>query len=379
MQQKDVLFDKEELLKKTSFSAEQMSGILDNWSSNIAIAVEVIELAKKILPQVTSHVEHNSLKMSKEFKELARSTIEQSDTIGDLANMSTNVEFEGQKASLSDTLKMVDEYLQDAAEKILYVSKRSMSMVYTLDDAIVNLADVESFIGRVQNITKQTNLLSLNATIESARAGEAGKGFGVVAQEVRNLSREISSLSQEMQDKISTVVSSVNSSYSVINEVATIDLSDNLLVKTKIDTVMESLVEQATRTQEILKQDAEISKETSNSISNLIVGMQFQDFTAQYIGSCLSLLNAVSAGQQESLSLYKEEINADKPFNDKEMLMVNDILSLVGLSDIQMEFINQLRAKGLMDDEKLGEQFKNINFAASDTVDDANEDNVELF
>ncbi|MCH2037648.1 MAG: hypothetical protein MK137_03550, partial [Rickettsiales bacterium] len=130
MQQKDVLFDKEELLKKTSFSAEQMSGILDNWSSNIAIAVEVIELAKKILPQVTSHVEHNSLKMSKEFKELARSTIEQSDTIGDLANMSTNVEFEGQKASLSDTLKMVDEYLQDAAEKILYVSKRSMSMVY---------------------------------------------------------------------------------------------------------------------------------------------------------------------------------------------------------------------------------------------------------
>ena len=91
------------------------------------------------------------------------------------------------------------------------------------------------------------------------------------------------------------------------------------------------------------------------------------------------MLNAVSAGQQESLSLYKEEINADKPFNDKEMLMVNDILSLVGLSDIQMEFINQLRAKGLMDDEKLGEQFKNINFAASDTVDDANEDNVELF
>jgi methyl-accepting chemotaxis protein len=77
----------------------------------------------------------------------------------------------------------------------------------------------------ISNITEQTNLLSLNASIESARAGEAGKGFAVVAEEIRKLAeeskistQEIKTIIEMIQEKSNTAVEAIQLTGIIVNE-----------------------------------------------------------------------------------------------------------------------------------------------------------------
>ncbi len=80
---------------------------------------------------------------------------------------------------------------------------------------------MSGIVSMIQNITGQINLLSLNATIESARAGDAGKGFAVVAQEVKNLASQAGAAAEQIRNEIlgvQTVAGEVVSALNVIRQ-----------------------------------------------------------------------------------------------------------------------------------------------------------------
>ena len=104
----------------------------------------------------------------------------------------------------------------------------------------------------IVDIASQTNLLSLNASIEAARVGEAGKGFAVVAGEIRNLSDSTKKLIEENEKSASDTVPKINASVEAIKK---------LLVH--IDEMSERISNIAATTQEISAHSENIQKLSS--------------------------------------------------------------------------------------------------------------------
>ncbi|WP_342439488.1 methyl-accepting chemotaxis protein [Paenibacillus sp. FSL L8-0436] len=76
-----------------------------------------------------------------------------------------------------------------ALQQISRHSRDSIGRVYqALEKLVEQSQDITRITNSITEISKQTNILSLNAAIEAARAGASGKGFGVIADEVRHLS-----------------------------------------------------------------------------------------------------------------------------------------------------------------------------------------------
>lgn len=115
---------------------------------------------------------------------------------------------------LSESLTNINtntSQMSDTFEKINKANNDIEEFIKKTDENSKKTDDVLSFI---QNIAKQTNLLGLNAAIESARAGEYGKGFSVVSSEIRNLSNSTKESINTISETLRNIQTSINEIYS---------------------------------------------------------------------------------------------------------------------------------------------------------------------
>ena len=127
-------------------------------------------------------------------------------TLGDIVQTVTSASIEMQVAA--QILSAISEVGIQVSQSSLMSSKAVVD-VHRTSAAVVRLDDVASKIGKVvgiiSGVAKQTNLLSLNATIESARAGPLGRGFGVVANEVKVLATETARATGEISEHLAAI------------------------------------------------------------------------------------------------------------------------------------------------------------------------------
>lgn len=93
-------------------------------------------------------------------------------------------------SEVTENTKCTHQRAFEIAEQISDSNRRMDELKDAISAIEKNAYDVNKISLLVEDIARQTKILSLNATVEAARAGEAGSGFAVVAQEVRKLAEE---------------------------------------------------------------------------------------------------------------------------------------------------------------------------------------------
>lgn len=180
--------------------------------------------------------------------------------------------------SVSEILEknqVVVNELSDASEKGQRTVKTAVD---TADSVLQQSAGILQASSIIQSIASRTNLLAMNAAIESAHAGEAGKGFAVVAEEIRKLAEQTSNQSKSIDDSLKALSESISNITTDIKQVQAVfasiyDLSTK--VKNQESVIANAMEEQNAGNQQILEAMHSITESTSivrNGSAEMMIG-----------------------------------------------------------------------------------------------------------
>lgn len=251
-------------------------------NNEISKAVEDVAEGSTGMAASISKINENLLEMSNETKDINAS-------VDEIKNQTVAVQ--DSSKIMNDKIKSMQDSSHKMDEGISAISKR-IETVNTTVDKVSNIVSV------IEEISSETNLLSLNASIEAARAGDAGKGFAVVAQEIRVLSDNTNTELENIKQIISSLVEECRYCVQASGTI----VEDNAKQKEEIKAVLDefgSLDEQIQKT-----------AEKAEEIEELVTAMIELNDDITKSSNSLTDVSAANAAATEEMNANIEELNA---------------------------------------------------------------------
>ena len=262
-------------LQQDTASLKERADFCNDGSKQISQAMEELSVTAVTLAENVQDVNAKSLEMG---------------------NAITDIN--GDVQVLSDNSNHMDKANEDAAksiETVLDSSNRSSAIVEKITNQIEEtnqaISSINEAVDLIMDITGQTSLLSLNASIEAARAGQAGRGFAVVADEIKKLSEQSAQGADAIKQVADNIFEKSNESVALVNEVKELigisvtkesfeilskTINDNLVAvsriseKTKqLDTIKQAIIGNINDLSAISEENAASNQEVSANITNI--------------------------------------------------------------------------------------------------------------
>ena len=246
-------------LAAEDLTAEPAADYIGDYAPIKSALYGIINSTSDVIRQIGSSsklVSDGSSKMSDNSTTLSQAATEQAATVEELnasiveisSNISANADSAGKAKLLADDcMKIVNEG-----------NVKMTDMLHAMEEINETSSQIANIIKTIEDISFQTNILSLNASIEAARAGEAGKGFAVVAGEVGQLAGKTAEAAKNTTALIKTSLAAVENGTVMANETAK---------------MLSKIVSETDDTAKVIDKIAAASQEQADSVKQILVGM----------------------------------------------------------------------------------------------------------
>ncbi|WP_034446814.1 methyl-accepting chemotaxis protein [Butyrivibrio sp. AE2032] len=289
------------------------------------------------LSDSASQASNASSQVSEAVDEISKGAVSQAESVEtaagntqaigkDIDEVSDNVE---ELNAYASEMKTSCEAAMEALEKLISQSTEVQASVQeigqTIDSTNESAKEISKFSQAITEIASQTNLLSLNASIEAARAGDAGKGFAVVATEIGQLAVQSSNSAEEIKKIVEKLVADSEASVEVMQKLNAnfaqqseqLDdtksnmqsMADNVVnVSNSTDSIaghIEQLTNAKDKLVEIISDLSAISEENAASSEETNASMQELNATFAIITESAGKLQELAGDMQETISYFK--------------------------------------------------------------------------
>lgn len=212
------------------------------------------DMLVKILSDIGSTATQVSLgaqQVSQGAQSLSQGSSEQAEAVERLASAIAYVS--GQVSHNAESVSTANTMFGEMNEKVEESNKKMLLLNSAMQDINEASEKISRIIKTIENISFQTNILALNASVEASRAGVSGKGFSVVANEVRSLASRSSNAAKETEELIASSVNAVKKGNRIAED-TTITLSDVVRVCNEVSGIVEKISKATTQQEESITQ-----------------------------------------------------------------------------------------------------------------------------
>lgn len=276
-------------IRNSSDTMSANSYELNDTSSQTLAANNEISKAVEDVAEGSTGMASSISKINENLEEMSRETKDINESVDEIRNQTAAVQ--DSSKIMNDKIKSMQDSSHKMDDGISAISKR-IETVNTTVDKVSNIVSV------IEEISSETNLLSLNASIEAARAGDAGKGFAVVAQEIRVLSDNTNTELENIKQIISSLVEECRYCVQASGTI----VEDNAKQKEEIKAVLDEFG--------ALDEQIQKTAEKADEIEELVTAMIELNDDITKSSNTLTDVSAANAAATEEMNANIEELNA---------------------------------------------------------------------